>query len=247
MRNIWTIARREYNHYFGSPMAFVIAFLFLSILAIIFVFNLLTLTVSQFGFVNPPDTRFLTGTMAFLMVLTTPAITMRSLADEVRMGTMELLLTAPVRDYELVIGKWLGAFLFVLTLYAASLMFPLMINSMVTPGIDQLRMLSGYLGLILVTSAFLAIGVGISALYANQMTAFFTTLVVLIVMWWLVGAPANILPGGNEVLRYLDLAAHFYEKFNEGVITLTGLVYYISLTILGLLIGTTAVETRRWR
>lgn len=247
MRNIWTIAKREYNQYFSSPMAFVIAFLFLATIGIIFVLNLLTLSVNQFGFVSTPDSRSFTGTIAFLMVLATPAITMRSLADEVRMGTMELLLTAPVRDYELVVGKWLGAVLFILTLFAATLVFPIMLNGMVSPGIDQLKMLSGYLGLILLSGAFLAIGVGISALYANQITAFFTTLIVLIVMWWLVGAPAAILPGGSDFFRYLDIAAYFYESFNEGVIPLTGLVYYISLTVLGLLVGTTAVETRRWR
>ncbi len=247
MLNIWIIAKREFNQYFISPIAYVIAFLFLSVISLIFVLTLLSISVNQFGFVTPPDARFVTGTMAFLMVLATPAITMRSIADEVRMGTMELLLTAPVRDHELVIGKWLGAFLFMLTLFASTLIFPILINQMVLPGIDQLVLISGYLGVILLGAAFLSLGVGISALFTNQITSFFTTLVVLIVMWWLIGAPANILPGGAEIFRYLDISTHFYDFFNEGIIPLTGVVYYLSITALGLFIGSAAVEMRRWR
>ena len=247
MRNIWTIAKREYDLYFISPVAYVVAFLFLTIVGLIFAINIVGLTLSQFGSAPAPDPRIVTGPMAFLMLLATPALTMRLLADEVRMGTMELLLTAPVRDFELVVGKWLGAFLFMLTLIAASLVFPLMMQQLADPGIDQMLMLSGYLGVILLASAFLSIGVGISAIFSNQVAAFFTTMVTFVILWWLIGAPANILPGGSDIFRYLDMSGHFYNSFNEGQITLSGLTYYLSLTALGLFIGTTAIETRRWR
>ncbi len=247
MRNIWTIAKREFDLYFISPVAYVVAFLFLTIVGLIFGINIIALTLNQFGFAPAPDPRIVTGPMAFLMLLAIPALTMRLLADEVRMGTMELLLTAPVRDHELVVGKWLGAFLFMLTLIAASLVFPLMMNQVSDPGIDQMLMLSGYLGVILLAAAFLALGVGISAIFSNQIAAFFTTTVIFVVLWWLIGAPANIIPGGAEVFRYLDMSAHFYNSFNEGRITLAGISYYLSLTVLGLVIGTTAIETRRWR
>lgn len=247
MRNIWTIAKREYNLYFISPVAYVVAFLFLTIVGLIFVINILGLTFSQFGFAPAPDPRIVTGPMAFLLLLATPALTMRLLADEVRMGTMELLLTAPVRDHELVIGKWLGAFLFILTLVAASLVFPLIMLQVSDPGIDQMLMLSGYLGVILVASAFLGLGVGISAMFSNQIAAFFTTMITFVILWWLIGAPANVLPGGGSVFSYLDMSSHFYNSFNNGIISLAGLTYYISLTIFGLIIGTTAIETRRWR
>jgi ABC-2 type transport system permease protein len=247
MRNIWTIAKREYDLYFISPVAYVVAFLFLTIVGLIFAINIVGLTLSQFGAAPAPDPRIVTGPMAFLMLLATPALTMRLLADEVRMGTMELLLTAPVRDFELVVGKWLGAFLFMLTLIAASLVFPLMMQQLADPGIDQMLMISGYLGVILLASAFLAVGVGISAIFSNQVAAFFTTMVTFVILWWLIGAPANILPGGSDIFRYLDMSGHFYNSFNEGKITLSGLTYYLSLTALGLFIGTTAIETRRWR
>jgi ABC-2 type transport system permease protein len=247
MRNIWTIAKREYNLYFISPVAYVVAFLFLTIVGLIFSINLVMLSLNQFGFAPAPDPRSVTSPMAFLMLLAIPALTMRLVADEVRMGTMELLLTAPVRDHELVVGKWLGAFLFMLTLIAASLVFPLMMHQVSDPGIDQMLMMSGYLGLILLTSAFLSLGVGISAVFSNQIAAFFATMVTFVILWWLIGAPANILPGGSDFFRQLDMSAHFYQDFNEGRITLAGIAYYLSLTVLGLVIGTTAIETRRWR
>jgi ABC-2 type transport system permease protein len=247
MRNIWTIAKREYDLYFISPVAYVVAFLFLTTVGLIFVINLVAITLNQFGFASAPDPRAVTAPMAFLMLLAIPALTMRLVADEVRMGTMELLLTAPVRDYELVVGKWLGAFLFMLTLIATSLVFPLLMHQVSDPGIDQMLMLSGYLGLILLTAAFLGLGVGISAIFSNQIAAFFATMITFIILWWLIGAPANILPGGSELFRHLDMSAHFYQNFNEGRITLAGIVYYLSLTVLGLVIGTTAIETRRWR
>jgi ABC-2 type transport system permease protein len=247
MRNIWTIAKREFNNYFSSPVAYAVAFLFLTIVGIIFVLNLLMLSNNPYGYADAPDVRMVTGPMAFMLMLATPALTMRLLADEVRMGTMELLLTAPLRDYELVVGKWLGAFLFNLVMIAVSLVFPIMLNQMVKPGIDQMQMISAYLGVILAAAALLGIGVGISAIFSNQIAAFFTTLVLFVILWWLIGAPANILPTGGEVFSYLDMSAQLYNNFNEGILKLSSIVYFLSLTGLGLFVGSTAVEIRRWR
>ncbi len=247
MRNIWTIAKREYAHYFISPIAYVVALLFLGTIGLIFVLNILALASTPYGTPSAPDVRVITGPMGFLLLLATPALTMRLVADEVRMGTMELLLTAPLRDAELIIGKWLGAFFFILSLLAATLIFPILLNRLVTPGIDQMQMISCYLGVILIAATFLALGVGISALFSNQIAAFFTTLVLFVVLWWLVGAPADILTTGGDVFRYLNMSAYFYDKFNEGIVSLSGIVYYLSLTGLGLLMGSSAVEVRRWR
>jgi ABC-2 type transport system permease protein len=246
MRNIWTIAQKEFSQYFISPIAYAVAFLVLSVVGLIFVLNILSLSNNSFG-ASPPDSRPITGLLAFLLMMFTPALTMRLVADEVRMGTMELLLTAPLRDYELIIGKWLGAFLFILLLIVITLVFPFMINGLVKPsGIDQLQMMSGYLGLILVAAAFLALGVGISAVFSNQIAAFFTTMALFIVLWALIGAPASIIPTGTEIFRYLSMSMQF-DDFNQGTISLSGIVYFLSLTSLGLFIGSTAVEIRRWR
>jgi len=247
MRNIWTIAKREFANYFSSPVAYIVAFLILIIIGIIFVLNLLVLSNNPYGMADAPDVRMITGPLAFMLMLAAPALTMRLIADEVRMGTMELLLTAPLRDYELVIGKWLGAFLFILVLIAITLIFPIMLNQMVTPGIDQMQMMTAYLGVILAAAALLGLGVGISAIFDNQIAAFFTTLIVFVILWWLIGAPANILPKGGEIFAYLDMSSQLGNNFNEGILKFSSVVYFISMASLGLFIGTTAVEIRRWR
>src|SRR5215471_3867823 len=129
MRNIWTIAKREYDHYFISPIAYVVAFLILLTTGIIFVVNLYYYIQNAFqNFGQVPDISPVTGSFAFLLVLTIPALTMRLIADEARMGTLELLLTAPVRDFELVTGKWLGGFLFILSVLAITLIYPIILN-----------------------------------------------------------------------------------------------------------------------
>lgn len=249
MRNIWIIAKREYNHYFISPIAYVVAFLILFTIGVIFAINIFYFIQNAFqSFGQVPDISPITGAFGFLLVLSIPALTMRLLADEARMGTLELLLTAPVRDFELVAGKWLGGLLFILTILAVTLIYPLILNSLVTPGIDQQLVISSYLGVILAAAAFLALGVGISAMFTNQVAAFFITLSVFVLLWWLIGFPAQMLQGsGSELFRYLSMQTHFYEAFNVGNIYLTDIVYFVSLIALGLFIGTTAVEMRRWR
>jgi ABC-2 type transport system permease protein len=239
MRNIWIIAKREYNHYFISPIAYVVAFMILLTVGIIFAINIYFFVQNAFqSFGQAPDISPITGAFGFLLVLSIPAITMRLLADEARMGTLELLLTAPVRDFELVAGKWLGGFLFMLTILAITLVYPLILNNLVTPGIDQQLVISSYLGVILVVASFLALGVGISAIFTNQVAAFFITLSVFVILWWLIGFPAQVLQGtASEIFRYLDMKTHFYDALNIGNIKFA----------LGLFMGTTAVEVRRWR
>ena len=249
MRNIWIIAKREFDHYFISPIAYVVAFMILLTIGIIFAINIyffIQNALQSYGQV--PDISPITGAFGFLLVLSIPAITMRLVADEARMGTLELLLTAPVRDFELVAGKWLGGFLFILTIIAVTLVYPIILNGLVAPGIDQQLVMSSYLGVILVAASFLALGVGISAVFTNQVAAFFVTLSTFVFLWWLIGFPAQVLQGSaSEVFRYLDMKTHFYDALNLGSIKLADLVYFFSLIALGLFVGTTAIETRRWR
>ena len=104
-----------------------------------------------------PSVQIVISPMVTLLIFVLPAVTMRSISEEMRMGTMELLLTAPVKDWELVVGKWLGAFLFMLTLLAVTWVFPIVLNFLVTPGIDQGILLTGYLGLALMVASIIAI------------------------------------------------------------------------------------------
>jgi ABC-2 type transport system permease protein len=243
MRNIWIIAKKELSQYFMSPIAYSVAVLLLGIVGLLFSYTFLNLTEGS-PVPTSSDTAYAVG---FLLMLFTPALTMRLVADEVRMGTMELLLTAPLRDYELIVGKWLGAFLFILVLIAATLIFPLIINANVINGIDQILLMSNYLGVILVAAALLGLGVGISAVFSNQIAAFFTTLALFIVLWWLISIPANLLQQGGEIFKYLSLSTQFSDNFIRGSVSPSSIVYFLSLTSLGLFIGSAAVEIRRWR
>ena len=247
MRNIWTIAKREYKIYFSSPLAYIVMLIILSVVGVIFALNIINLTSNPFGMNQVPDISMVTGPMAFMLVFSAPALTMRLLADEQRMGTLELMLTAPVRDWELVVGKWFGSFLFVLTIIGISLIFPLILNGMVDPGIDQQLMLSSYLGIILVSAAFLSIGVSISAMFSNQFAAFFLSMGLLVIIWFLIGIPAQLFFTGGGIFEYLDMNSRFYNSLNQGVINLSDIIYFLSITALGLFIGSVAIETRRWR
>lgn len=246
MRNIWTIAKREYNAYFNSPLAYVVMTLLFGIVGIIFALNLVSVTNNAF-FSQALDPTLVAGPFLFMLLFCTPALTMRLISEEARTGTLELLLTAPLRDWELVTGKWLGAFLFLLSVLAMTLIFPIMINGMTDPGIDLPQTASSYLGMMLVIAAFLGIGVGVSAMFTNQFAAFFTTLGILVIMWFLIGAPASLLPVGSQVFSYLDMNSHFYGGFNSGNVNLTDILYYVSVTALGLFAGNIAVEYRRWK
>lgn len=244
MRNVWTIASREFKLYFASPAAYLVAFMMLLILGLIFYANILAAMVQG----SPPGIQVILGPLTTILLFATPAITMRLLAEEQRLGTMELLLTAPVRDWELVVGKWLGGFLFMVAILALTWLYPIFLNRIVDPGIDQGPLLTGYLGIVLLTAALVAIGVAISSLFSNQIAVFFLTLGVFLV-FWLLSMPTQAMGAGagGELLRYLDLSEHFYNTLYRGIIDLTDIVYYLSVTALALFAGSVLVETRRWR
>ncbi len=243
MRNIWIIAEKEFKSFVISPIAYAIAFAILLILGFLFYATILAASAQQYA----PSVQVIIGPLVTLLLFSTPAITMRTLAEEQKNGTLEILLTTPVRDWEVVVGKWLGGMLFLLVLFLITWFFPIVLNMLVSPGIDQGLMASGYLGLVLLSSAFLAIGVMSSSFFTNQIAAFFATLGILLILW-MISYPAQVMgASGGELLRYLDLSEHFYNTFYRGVIELKDVVYYISVTALALFLGSISIETRRWR
>jgi ABC-2 type transport system permease protein len=247
MRNVWTIASREYKLYFASPVAYLITFIILAVIGAIF-FLVDIQFASQQG--APIGLDIVFYWIAILLMFFAPIITARLLAEEQRMGTIELLLTAPVRDWELVVGKWLGAFLLMLTIVAFTIVYPLILNRLVSPGIDQGPVITGYLGVVLLCAAFAAVGVAVSAIFTSQIAAWATTLGVLFFLW-LVASVLTQLSGGtgptSQIFGYLNIMDHFNNNLVRGVVDLQDIVFYLSLTALGLFVGTMAVETRRWR
>jgi ABC-2 type transport system permease protein len=248
MRNIWIIAKREYRHYFISPIAYIAALLTILTVGIYFVVVMYYMVNQSYYGGSAPGIEIIVSPMATVFLFATPAITMRLLADERRMGTLELLLTTPVRDGELVVGKWLGAFLFILSIIAVTLIFPVVLNKLTNPGIDQGVMLSAYLAIILLAAVYLSIGIAMSSLFNNQFAAFFATLAILILFWWLIRLPGYIIQNETfqNIFTYLDLNGRFNSMI-AGTLKISDIVYPLSLTTLGLFLGTIAVEVRRWK
>jgi ABC-2 type transport system permease protein len=244
MLNIWYIAKKEFKSYFGSPVAYVVWFVVLLTLGF-FLWNEIDYAVQTQYYVPSISTTFQLFVFP-LMFLAGPAVTMRTMAEENRMGTLELMLTAPVKDWELIVGKWLGSFLLFLCLTAVTLIYPLILNSMIQPGIDQGIVITGYLGLLLLIASICAIGVFVSSLFNNQIAALFTS-IGLMIFFWVIATPAQTMIGtGADILNYLSIPGHFYDTFLVGVINLEDVIFYLSLTALGLFFGTISLDIRRW-
>ena len=243
MRNIWIIAKREFKQYFISPIAYAVMFLFLLVLGLIFYANFYAASLQQFV----PSMQMVFAPMVTIFLFTTPAITMRLLADEQKTGTLEILMTKPIRDWELVVGKWLGAMFFYTVTLLITGVFPLILNTVVTPGIEVGGLITGYLGILLLLAAFVAIGVAASSLFSNQIAVFFTTLGILLVLW-IIDFPGQAFGGTvGQIFQYLGLTNHFFNSFYQGVLELKDIIYFLSLTAFSLFLGSVSIESRRWR
>lgn len=255
MANILAIAQKELRSYFVSPIAYVVIGLFAVLFGVFFVssLNFLLRISLQAGMmqgappinVNEYMIRPLLGNTGVIMLFVLPMITMRSYAEEKRSGTIELLLSSPLTDYEIILGKFLGALsLFILMLAVTGIHM----SFLFWYGEPELApVLSGYLGLLLMGASFISIGLLISSATKNQVVAGMVTFAVLLLFWvisWL-GDPA----GGSttsQVLAYLSVLDHF-DDFSKGVIDTSHLAYYVSFISFGLFLTAKSVDSERWR
>lgn len=236
MANTWAIAQRELKAYFGSPIAYVVTALFLVIAGFFFWLSLVN--------TREATLRYVLNTLGVVFLFLSPALSMRLLAEEQRTGTIELLLTNPVRDAELVLGKYLASLLMLLAMLAPTLYYPFLLSLYGRP--DQGPILSGYLGIFLLGAAFLAVGLLASSLTQNQIVAAVLTFGVLLVVW-LSDAISNFARGPvGDVFRYLSAASHFSD-FPRGVISSTDVVYFVSVIVGCLFATVVSLQTRRWR
>jgi ABC-2 type transport system permease protein len=133
---------------------------------------------------------------------------------------------------------------------ALTFIFPVLLNQFVEPGIDQGPIVSGYLGIMLLCAALVAVGVAISSLFSNQIAAFGATMLAVVFLWWIIGPIAQVLgpvSGSSELISYLNFQDHFFSNLVRGVIDLSDVLYYLSITALSLFLGSVVVEMRRWR
>ena len=173
---------------------------------------------AQFG--NPPDATRTVSLFVTLLLFFTPALTMRLVAEEHRTGTIELLLTAPLNEWELVTGKWLAAYLFVALLIVISSVYVFILNRYTQPGLDMGTVGAAYLGLFLIVAAMLSVGVFISTLFSNQIAAFFAIMAALLLTWVISYPVQNATGPVADFVKYMDFSNHFYDNFFAGVINL---------------------------
>jgi ABC-2 type transport system permease protein len=231
------IAQRELKSYFVSPVAYVVTAFFLLIAGYLFSVILLQS--------NEATLRFLISNLSVIWLFITPFLTMRLLAEEQRTGTIELLLTNPVREFELVIGKYLGAILFLFFMLLPTLYYPALLY-MLGGQPDTGPMAAGYLGVILQAGAFLAVGLLMSSLTENQMIAAMLSFAVLLVLWLADAVANNLGAPVNNIVRYLSITQHF-QDFSRGVIDTTHVVYFVSMIVACLVLTMLSLQTRRWR
>jgi ABC-2 type transport system permease protein len=245
MRNIWTIAEKEFKSIFHNAIAYVFGVVMFLSLGIYFMILL------QYGMQTQtyvPDMRVLLDWVLFpIFFFGVPVLTMRSISDENRTGTLELILTAPGRDAELIIGKWLVIFLFFLCSLALTLLYPILLNFLVEPGIDFSALIAVYIGLILAVGAMTAIGVLISALFKNPIASLLASLGAILLMWIIASPASNTTGFLSDLLKYLSLPEHYYGSFYYGSVSLSSVIFFISLTVFALFLGARVIESRRWK
>ncbi len=253
IRNILTIAGKELRGYFGSPIAWVMMGLF----AIIFgwFFNVyLTYFVresmqSQFGApaamsVNDRLIRPLLSNASVLVLFLLPMITMRTYSEEKRSGTIELLLTSPITDAEIILGKFFGAVGLFAALLGVTVLYVGVLFGLGQP--EWRPVLSGYLGLLLLGSCFLSLGLFISSTTKNQMVAGAATFVIALMFWIINWFSESAGPTIGPILTYLSITQHF-EDFAKGVIDTKHVVFYLSFIVFGLFLTLKSVVSERWR
>jgi ABC-2 type transport system permease protein len=236
MRNLWAVATRELRSYFLSPLAYVVIALFLLLAGYLFA---LILNSSREATLRP-----LISNVSVLFLFIVPAISMRLLAEEQRTGTVELLLTNPVQEWEIVVGKFLAAIMLLLVMLALTLLYPAFLFVFGNP--DRGPIITGYLGVFLQAAAFMGVGLWASSLTQNQIVAAIVAFGALLILW-LSDNLGQFLGGTvGSIVSYTSVINHF-QQFPQGVINTQDVIYYLTLVAAGLVLSTLSLQSRRLR
>jgi ABC-2 type transport system permease protein len=241
LRSLWIVFRRELTQYFTSPIAYLIAFAVLLLGGFIFNSDLAARNGKEIT-----DGVVILVYFAQFTLFFAPLLTMRLLAEENREGTIELLMTLPIRDSHLVLGKFLGAWAYYSILLALTLIYQIVLVWLSPP--DLGAVFSGYLGLWLYGGAAIAIGTLFSALNENQIVAAFLSMAVLLLLWQaeMAGVAINnrLLA---EFIRKFSFQTHYLYSFAIGLVRLDDLIFFAGVIAVSIFFTTQVVESRRWR
>jgi ABC-2 type transport system permease protein len=254
MRAALSLFRREFSAYFLSPIAYVVLFVFLAVTG-----HLFYLTLDQLTTEGPEGVRFpmklMLGDVNFWLVFLfiPPLLTMRLFAEERSTGTLEVLMTAPLRDWEVVLCKYFAALAFYLLMWVPTLIYvPILVDwhwSTFSAGIDPYPVWSSYLGLILAGAMFLALGLFVSNLVRSQMVAALVALALGLV-FIVVGIWRPDMDTGGPLYRLLyffTVPLHFERGFSRGIVDTRPVLLYLSVTVFFLFLTVRSLESRRWR
>ncbi len=251
-RNVWALARRELGFYFNSPIAYIVIALFLVVSGLmLFVFDVPD-TNGDFFAANEASLRGLFGPtnpesfggIPLLFVFLIPAVTMRLIAEEKRTGTIELLVTWPVSDAQIVLGKYLGAVLFVGIMLLATLPLVFIVGGL--GSMDTGVVIGGYVGLFLLGAAFAGLGLMTSAWTKNQIVAYLVGALVCGFFYFIDGMLGLVWDGGRDFFAALSFKAHF-QNVARGVVDLRDIVFYGSFIAIALVVTTLSLQARNWK
>ncbi len=260
MRNCYAIYRKEMGHYFVSPLAYIVVGVFL-ILAGFFFSNILAVLIRQafeasmqsmqFGGMAPIDVPSLVlrnffGVLGSLLLFLTPMLTMGVYSEERKRGTMELLMTSPITDVEIVLGKFLASLTLFVIMLAPTALYQAYALWHADPVAPWRLLLSGYLGLLLLGGGLLAIGAFLSSLTENQLISAVLTFGVFLILWVIDFGSRGMGSDLGAVLEYLSVTRH-YDDFTRGVVDTTAVIYYASLMLIGLFLTMRSLDSMRWR
>lgn len=238
MSRVWVLARRELSAFFFSPIAYVVLAVFLAVSGIFFMGEI-------FEPGREAQMRDLFNRQAFILVFIIPMLTMRLLADEFRSGSIEPLMTAPVRDWEVVLGKFVGTVLFFAVLLAPTLLYALMM--LFYGPADWRPIVTGYFGLLLLGSLYVSVGVLTSAMTRNQVVAAVLAFLILSAFTFLLwGIQFQARGAWQTVLQTVNVYKKFTD-FARGLIDIQDIVFFLSATVGVLFIAVKVLESRRWR
>lgn len=236
MKNTLTIARKEFKSYLSSPMAYIVICIFLALSGIFF-------SVMGTSWEYATSISDFLNYGSFILILMAAVITMRLIAEERKLGTFELLLTAPVRDSELILGKFLGSLGMLVIMLGLTALYPILLEIFGDP--DPGVIIAGYLGMFLLGITCLSVGIFTSTLTSNQIVAAVVGGGILFALYF-VGLAADYLPETlSNIVGYFSLS-FYYPDFLSGIIDTKGIVYYLSLTVLFLFLAIRSIENSRW-
>jgi ABC-2 type transport system permease protein len=255
MSGIVTIYRRELGYFFNSIVAYIVMMIFMLLAGYFFYnlvafFNIASIRVMQ----NPLAAQQLSltegvlqplfGNISIVLLLIMPMLTMRLLSEEKKLGTAELLFSYPVSDWDVILGKYLAAVTVLITMLSLTFVFPLMLTQYADP--EWGPVITGYLGLLLLGMAFIAMGLFFSSVTENQMIAGILTFgvsLLFLIIGWIVPFVST---GAARVISQVSILEHF-DGLSKGVIDTNDIVYYVSFSVFFLFLCSRVLESNRWR